>query len=119
MLMFIDESGDTGFKLQDGSSEYFVVALVAFEDPNEALAADERIVLLRQEMGLNDRFEFHFNKMKPTQRKQFLKTLAVHEFFYWAVVINKTKVAGHADFQFKYSLYQYACGLVFENAKPR
>jgi hypothetical protein len=118
MLMFVDESGDAGFKLDCGSSKYFIVALVGFDDHNEALAADERIELLRQEMGLTTRFEFHFNKMKPSHRKQFLSTVAVHEFLYWAIVIDKTQLAG-PGFRFKESFYKYACGLVFEGAKPR
>ena len=36
MLVFIDESGDTGRKLEKGSSKFFVVALVIFEDHDEA-----------------------------------------------------------------------------------
>ena len=81
MLMFIDESGDAGLKINSGSSKYFIVALVAFEDHDEAQAADERIDLLRREMGLPNRFEFHFNKMKPDQRKQFLAVIAPYDFF--------------------------------------
>jgi hypothetical protein len=36
MLAFIDESGDSGLKIDDGSSKYFVVSLVVFEEPKEA-----------------------------------------------------------------------------------
>jgi hypothetical protein len=117
MLIFLDESGDTGLKLDGGSSKYFIVALVAFEDHEEALAVDAHIDLLRQEMGLSDRFEFHFNKMKASQRKKFLLAVAAYEFFYWGVVINKAKLSG-GGFQFDGSFYKYACGLVFEIAKP-
>jgi len=49
MLVFIDESGDPGLKLDSGSSEYFIVTLVAFEDNAEALAADQRIQQLKGE----------------------------------------------------------------------
>lgn len=118
MLLFIDESGDAGLKLDSGSSKYFVVALVAFEDHEEALAATDRIVLLKREMGLPDRFEFHFNKMTPHDRRTFLSAIATYNFLYWGVVINKVKLS-HRAFQFQESLYHYACGLVFENAKPR
>lgn len=118
MLMFIDESGDPGLKLQDGSSKYFIVALVAFQDHDEALAADDRITLLRKEHGLPDNFEFHFNKMKPAHRRTFLKAVAPYNFFYFGIVINKAKLSG-PGFQFKGSFYKYTCGLIFENAKPR
>lgn len=118
MLMFIDESGDAGLKVDCGSSRYFIVALVAFEDHDEALAANERIDLLRREMGLPDRFEFHFNKLKPALRKQFLTVVAPFDFFYWGIVIDKAELI-RRGLQFKESFYQYACGMVFENAKPR
>jgi len=31
MLIFIDESGDSGLKINAGSSKYFTLALVAFK----------------------------------------------------------------------------------------
>ena len=52
MLVFIDESGDTGRKLDKGSSRYFVIVLITFEDNDEALACDQRIALLRKELRL-------------------------------------------------------------------
>jgi hypothetical protein len=118
MLMFIDESGDAGLKVDCGSSRYFIVALVAFEDHDEALAAHERIDLLRHEMGLPDRFEFHFNKLNLDQRRQFLTVVAPFDFFYWGIVIDKARLT-ERDFHLRESFYKYACGLVFENAKPR
>ena len=118
MLMFIDESGDAGLRVDLGSSRYFIVALVAFEDHDKALAAHERIDLLRGELGLPYRFEFHFNKMKRELRRQFLAVVAPFDFFYWGIVIDKAKLTA-LGFQFNESLYKYACGLVFENAKPR
>jgi hypothetical protein len=40
MLVFIDESGDPGFKLDSGSSPVFVAAMVIFADRNAARATD-------------------------------------------------------------------------------
>ena len=117
MLVFIDESGDAGLKLETGSSEYFIVTLVAFEDNDEALAADQRIQLLKRELGLRPEFEFKFNKAKREFREAFLSAAARYEFFYLSIVINKTKLTG-PGFKFKESFYKYACSLVFQNAKP-
>jgi len=50
MLVFIDESGDPGLKLNSGSTDYFIVTLVAFEENEEALATDQRIQLLKREL---------------------------------------------------------------------
>ncbi len=117
MLVFIDESGDPGLKLACGSTDYFIVTLVAFEDREEATAADQRIQLLKRELSFPEGFEFHFNKVKGTYREAFLSAVASYEFFYLSIVINKAKLRG-PGFKFKESFYKYACGLVFENAKP-
>ena len=60
MLAFIDEAGDTGLKTTQGASQFFVVVMVLFEDHEEALRCDQRIALLRRELGYADAFEFHF-----------------------------------------------------------
>jgi len=118
MLVFVDESGDPGLKLSQGSSKYFVVALVIFEDHEEAQAADDRINLLRRELRLNPRFEFRFNKCRRDLREQFLRAVAPYQFFYYGIVINKdpAKLWGEG-FRYKESFYKYASSLVFENAK--
>jgi hypothetical protein len=52
MLAFIDESGDPGRKLDRGSSPFFTVAMVTFDENEVAAACDERINLLRYELSL-------------------------------------------------------------------
>lgn len=119
MLVFIDESGDTGRKTEKGSSWYFVIVLIVFEDSEEANGCDERITLLRKELHLPADFEFKFSKMRREQREVFLKTTLPYSFFCFGIVINKDpqKLYGEG-FKIKESFYKYACALVFENAKP-
>ena len=119
MLVFIDESGDMGRKIDQGSSRYFVVTLVLFEDNEEAIACDQRIGLLRKELRLSESYEFKFQKMRRDLREAFLKAVLPYSFFYFGVVINKDpkKLYGEG-FIVKESFYKYACSLVFENAKP-
>ncbi|MBI4287519.1 MAG: DUF3800 domain-containing protein [Chloroflexi bacterium] len=84
MLVFVDESGDPGLKPDSGSSRYFVIALVVFEDNDEAEAVDRRIELLRREMRLNPRFEFSFNRCRRDFREQFLKAIgAIRVLLLW------------------------------------
>ena len=116
MRVFVDESGDAGLKIEAGSSPYFVVALVIFEDMDEAQSADGRITLLRRELRVHPRFEFHFSKCRKDFRVRFLEAVAPCEFFYHGIVINKAQLWSHG-FQCKESIYKYASGLVFENAK--
>ncbi len=116
MLVFVDEGGDTGLKFDRGSSRYFVVTLVLFEEHDEAEAADRRITLLRREMGLPSNFEFHFSETPEKVKEVFFDAVIPYNFFYFAIVINKVKLYG-PGFKVKESFYKYAASLVFENAK--
>jgi hypothetical protein len=117
MLVFVDESGDPGLKLDQGSSKYFIVTLVVFEDMQDALDLDIRIALLRKELHFPDHFEFKFNSLHPDYRIKFLEAISPYSFLYFGIVINKERLFGKG-FQFKSSFYKYTCQLVFENAKP-
>lgn len=118
MLVFIDESGDPGFKFDSGSSRFFTIALVVFEDRDHAMACDQRIELLHKE--LDWRSEFHFKRNPDHVREAFIRAVAPYNFFYYGVIIDKEKQQHLAQqFPTKESFYQYVCGLVFENAKEK
>jgi hypothetical protein len=119
MLVFIDESGDTGLKINKGSSKYFVISLIIFEEDEEALACDQRIQLLKRELNYPADFEFHFYDNSEKIRRKFSEAIAPYSFFYFGIVINKDpdRLYGNG-FKHKDSFYKYVCGLVFENAKP-
>jgi hypothetical protein len=119
LLAFIDESGDPGRKLAKGSSRYFVVAVVTFDDNDVALECDKRISLLRRQMGLSEDFEFHFNSNSHRTRIRFLESVAPYPFFYHGFVLDKDprKLVGEG-FKYKESLYKYVCRLVLTNARP-
>lgn len=119
MLVFIDESGDPGLKIDKGSSRFFVVSLVIFEDEEEANACDKRIELLRRELGYPEDYEFHFRENSERVRVSFLRAVAPYDFFYFGIVLNKDPNRLYGEgFRVKESLYKYTCSLVFENAKP-
>lgn len=120
MLALIDESGDSGFKIGKGSSKYFTIALVIFEDDDEAIACDDRLELLKRELGWKANSEFHFKSNSDNIREAFFKAVLPYNFFYYGFVLNKysTKLYGDS-FKSKSSFYKYTCGLVFENAKNK
>jgi hypothetical protein len=60
MLVFIDDSGDSGFKLDKGSSAFFVIALVIFDDELEAEKTAIAIKGLKRDLGFPDNLEFKF-----------------------------------------------------------
>jgi len=114
MLVFIDESGDPGLKIEQGSSRYFTVALVIFEDNDDALCCDQRIQLLKKELARIENSEFHFKSNSDKVRRAFLTAVSPYGFFYYGIVINKNKDKLWGEgFKNKESFYKYACGLVF------
>jgi hypothetical protein len=119
MLVFVDESGDTGRKLGKGSSRYFVITLVIFEENDEAEGCDQRITLLKRELHLPPVFEFKFSQLRKDQRTKFYEAIQPYSFFYYGIIIDKdpSKLWGKG-FEIKESFYKYTCSLVFENAKP-
>lgn len=118
MLVLIDESGCPGMKLDEGgSSPFFTITMVVIEDHDEAQRIEEKMIALRHRLRLPDSFEFHFNKMCNEWRAEFLSAVAGKEWYYLAIVFNKAKLTGQG-FQYPDSFYKYACGLVFQKAKP-
>jgi hypothetical protein len=91
-----------------------------FEDNDEAAACDQRIELLKRELGKQPSDEFHFKTNLNRVKETFLKAVSPYNFFYYGIVINKDpkKLYGEG-FKNKESFYKYACGLVFENAKEK
>ncbi|HJZ66400.1 MAG TPA: DUF3800 domain-containing protein [Candidatus Acidoferrum sp.] len=117
MLVFIDESGDSGMQKKVGSSRLFIITAVLFADNEDAEQCDQRIEKIRQDLDVDEQFEFRFNKCCDRYRAEFLKGVAGSNFFYSCIVLNKEKLTG-PGFQFKDSFYKYAASLVFTNAKP-
>ena len=74
MLVFIDESGDPGFKVSRGSSPVFTVVLVAFRDRDEAIPTESAISSLATRLRI--RPEFKFNKCRPEVRDAFFNAVA-------------------------------------------
>jgi hypothetical protein len=108
MLVFIDESGDAGLKLEEGSSTHFIFTLILFEDKEEANRTDEHINIIRQQLSLRNDFEFHFNKLSNKFREHFLNEVCNFEFKYFSFVIDKKDVLAEC-FETAESFYLYAC----------
>lgn len=117
MLVFVDESGDSGIKGKQGSSAYFVITAVIFEENEAAEECDAEIEGLRRLLFRGANREFHFNKLSDHFCEEFFKGIAKHGFFHISFALNKTKLYG-PGFSYKDSFYKYTANLLFENAKP-
>ncbi len=116
MIAFIDESGDCGFQFERGSSEYFSCVAVLFSDDFLAEACDRAIDELRAELKLPVRYEFHFTHCSDRVRRAFFAKMRAEQFVYHAFVIRKRDLFGDR-FRNKDAFYQFAVGIVCENAQ--
>ena len=119
MLAFVDESGDTGRKILNRSSLYFVVAVVIFRDSADARACEHAIQRLRHSLDLPARYEFHYAQNHRRIKEAFLKTVSSHRFDYYTFAIDKrTITAAGMRTVFIEGMYKFAARRVFEIAKP-
>lgn len=88
--MFIDESGDPGFKLTRGSSPAFVVALVAFSNIGESLRVRDAMNAVAAKHGV--RTEFKFSKSRPAIKDALFEAVASYDFCVRAIVVRKERI---------------------------
>jgi hypothetical protein len=87
MLVFIDESGDPGFKVAKGSSPLFAAAMVLFDTDAEAARTQ---VIIRALLGkMHRRPEFKFNKCRNEIRDAFFAAVLGRSFLVRAIVVRK------------------------------
>lgn len=94
MLVFIDESGDAGFKLDKGSTNVFAVAMVMFDDHEQAKQVSASLDTLRN--GWPGVREFKFSKASADLRDQFFDAATGFNFSVRALVVQKELIrSGH------------------------
>lgn len=116
MYVFIDDSGDAGFKLDSGSSELFVIACCVFETSVFAESTAEKVRLLRDELGRSKLSEFKFSKTKLDLQQTFFKALDPDLFFVRAIVVDKRKMYSEYLKTNHESFYNYVIQLVLANS---
>ena len=114
MLVFLDDSGDPGFKVGKGSTPCFVIVLVIFDDNLEAERCAVAIKELRRGLGLSDSYEFRFNGSSRAHRLAFLARVAKFKFRVRAIVMDKSRIYGPELRRSKDSFYRYAIKMVLK-----
>lgn len=89
MLIFIDESGDSGFKIEKGSSSHFVISLIIFDDTLEAEKTAVKIKEFKRSVNLPDYYELKFNKLKKSLKIEFLEAVKDCKFRIRSIVVEK------------------------------
>ncbi len=114
MLVFLDDSGDPGFKLDKGSSQFFVISLVIFNDNLEAEKTAVAIKELRRDLGFSDQTEFKFFKSRREVREKFLGAVNQFDFRIRSLVIDKRLIKSDHLKANKNSFYSYAIKIVLQ-----
>ena len=117
MLVFIDESGDTGFKIDRGSTPNFVVCPIIFRDTLDAERMALAIKELRRELKFGDFYEFKFSKCSRDIRKKFLKKINRYNFTYRSVVMRKEKIYGRKLRSKKEYFHNYTIRMLLEHTQ--
>jgi hypothetical protein len=115
MLVFIDDSGDPGFKLDKGSTSHFVIAMVIFDDELEAEKIAVAIKELKRKLKLGEQVEFRFFKNSKDVRKKFLEVVTKFDFRVRCLVVNKSIIRSDELKNNKNSFYAYFIKEVLKN----
>lgn len=105
MWIFIDESGDAGFKLVKGSSQHFIVSMVIFKTEEAASSTTKTIKDLSSR--LNVKPEFKFAKSCNNIRDGFFEGISSCNFTTRSVVVDKTKIYSAHLKENKESFYNF------------
>ena len=90
MLVFIDESGCSGFKLAKGSNAVFVVGMVVFQNGDDATRTEGVIAGLHA--SLQHKPEFRFSKCRDAVRDGFFAGVVSCPFKVRALVVQKERI---------------------------
>ncbi|MBQ2695629.1 DUF3800 domain-containing protein [Candidatus Saccharibacteria bacterium] len=89
-LVFIDDSGDPGFK-KGASSSTFVLAAALFIDPKVATIVNKEISDYRKSLGWKDSHEFKFRTTAKSIKLEFLRIVNRYNFDIYAIYVDKAK----------------------------
>lgn len=113
-LIFIDDSGDPGFKFRRGSSRFFIIACVIFDDLLAAERAAVSLKLLKEQLGWKQEREFKFHRTNDKQKQLFFNIAQKHSFKIHAIVVDKIKMA-RPDFKKSESFYSFVIQKVLDD----
>lgn len=110
-LVFIDDSGDPGFKLDHGSSTHFVIACVIFDDNLVAEEVSLEIKKFRRSLGWSENCEFKFNKTDKKIVRRILTRVSSYHFRIRAICVDKRiiysgELRGNKESFFNYTIMQ-------------
>ena len=119
ITLWVDESGDCGFKFEKGSSRFLIIVAV-YADSNESEGGIVKAIdAVKQERGLDRSFEFKFSRCKDALKKVFLDEITKYSIAYKAIVLDKKNLGAPALQYHPRELYCEAVRrLLYDNDPP-
>lgn len=113
-VVYIDESGDEGFRFDKGSPRWFALSAVITQKPTD-LETVKLVDRVRAEvLKKKDNDPLHFRELKHEQRIPFIHAIAEANLKSVSVLIHKPSITSTEIFQQKNRLYFYAARLLLE-----
>jgi hypothetical protein len=104
--VFIDESGDPGFKLGEGSTQYFLMGFAYFPSQNYKDSIDLIKGDIKSKTGRSPK-EIKFNKSSHEMRMLLLQLLVENNGQFGYIYVNKMKIyeylRGHPEINYIYN----------------
>lgn len=113
MLVLIDESGDSGFKIAKGSSSHFVIVMVVFDDYEVAENTSNAINDTRTKLRFKT--EFKFSNSSNAVRTGFFRSVSKYPFTVRALVADKSIIYSEKLRSEKESFYNYFVKSLLKN----
>ncbi len=111
MFVYLDETGDTGFKFDKGSSRYFVVTILLVQDPIPLYTAIDD---LRKNLHFRVGYEFKFSKTPDSMRQAFLRVLVRHDVLIRCLVVDKPNL-DRPELRDRETFYTYVLRHLLQN----
>jgi|GEM_PF-4858920 len=90
--IFVDDSGNTGFKQNTGMSNYFLIAAVLVKNYTTIIDIEHKMNDLRERLNWRETREFKSHSISKTERVAFLKMLKDCDFVAYVGVVDRTKI---------------------------
>lgn len=113
-VVYIDESGDEGFRFDKGSPDWFVLSAVITQKSTD-LETVKLVDHVRENvLNRKDHEPLHFRKLKHEQRIPFVSTLSQAKLKTAVVLIHKPSISDVEIFQQRNHMYFFASQLLLE-----
>ncbi len=114
--IFFDESGDTGFHFDKGSSRFLVACLVVFPSAEDYALAQTAMKGAREGLRKHPNHEFKSSKLTNRTKEQILRASLASSWYTYAFVLNKDGLAIQNALTKKHSMYKKVVSMLFSNA---